>query len=151
MIGQRCRNVKAADAPDVVAGYLVVNDVSVRDWQRATPTMTMGKSWDTHGPIGPWLVTADEIADPHDLRSARGSTTTPSGRSTKQMITNCWELIAHLSTAFTLLPGTIIATGTPAGVGFVMNPPRCLDARLDRAHRDRQVGRHIENPVIAQP
>ena len=65
---QRCRNVRPPTRADVVAGYLVVNDVSVRDWQRATPTMTMGKSWDTHGPIGPWLVTADEIPDPHDLR-----------------------------------------------------------------------------------
>ena len=62
------QRVSVDDAPRVVAGYLIVNDVSVRDWQRATPTMTMGKSWDTHGPIGPWLVTADEIADPHDLR-----------------------------------------------------------------------------------
>ena len=66
------------------------------------------------------------------------------------MITNCWELIAHLSTAFTLLPGTIIATGTPAGVGFVMDPPRCLTPGSHRAHRDRQLGT-IENPVVAQP
>ena len=66
VIGRRCRAVDEADALAVVAGYLVVNDVSVRDWQLRSPTMTMGKSWDTHGPIGPWLVTADEIPDPHE-------------------------------------------------------------------------------------
>ena len=139
VIGTRCRNVSAADAPSVVAGYLIVNDVSVRDWQRASPTMTMGKSWDTHGPTGPWLVSADEVGDPHDL----GIRTWVDGdlrqdASTKQMITDCWDLIAHLSTAFTLLPGTIIATGTPAGVGIAMDPPRLHETRLDRAYRDRQ-------------
>ena len=151
VIGTRCRNVSVDDAPSVVAGYLIVNDVSVRDWQRATPTMTMGKSWDTHGPIGPWLVSADEIGDPHDL-SVR---TWVDGdlrqdASTKQMITNCWELIAHLSTAFTLLPGTIIATGTPAGVGFVMDPPRCLNPGSTVRIEIDKLGA-LENPVIAQP
>jgi 2-keto-4-pentenoate hydratase/2-oxohepta-3-ene-1,7-dioic acid hydratase in catechol pathway len=151
VIGTRCRTVSVADAPSVVAGYLIVNDVSVRDWQRATPTMTMGKSWDTHGPIGPWLVTADEVGDPHDL-SIR---TWVDGdlrqdASTKQMITNCWELIAHLSTAFTLLPGTIIATGTPAGVGFVMDPPRCMKPGSTVRIEIDKLGT-LENPVIAQP
>jgi 2-keto-4-pentenoate hydratase/2-oxohepta-3-ene-1,7-dioic acid hydratase in catechol pathway len=151
VIGTRCRNVSVAEAPSVVAGYLIVNDVSVRDWQRATPTMTMGKSWDTHGPTGPWLVTADEVGDPHDL----GIRTWVDGdlrqdASTKQMITNCWELIAHLSTAFTLLPGTIIATGTPAGVGFVMDPPRCMKAGSTVRIEIDKLG-VLENPVIAQP
>ncbi|HVE19398.1 MAG TPA: fumarylacetoacetate hydrolase family protein [Ilumatobacteraceae bacterium] len=151
VIGTRCRNVSVDDAPSVVAGYLIVNDVSVRDWQRATPTMTMGKSWDTHGPTGPWLVSPDEVGDPHDL-SVR---TWVDGdlrqdASTKQMITNCWELIAHLSTAFTLLPGTIIATGTPAGVGFVMDPPRCLNPGSTVRIEIDKLG-VLENPVIAQP
>ena len=151
VIGKRCRNVSVADAPSVVAGYLIVNDVSVRDWQRATPTMTMGKSWDTHGPIGPWLVTADEIADPHNLKLR----TWVDGEirqdaSTSQMITNCWEQIAHMSTAFTLLPGTIIATGTPAGVGFVMQPPRCLKPGSQVRIEIEGIGT-IDNPVIAQP
>jgi 2-keto-4-pentenoate hydratase/2-oxohepta-3-ene-1,7-dioic acid hydratase in catechol pathway len=151
VIGQRCRGVKAVDAADVVAGYLVVNDVSVRDWQRATPTMTMGKSWDTHGPIGPWLVTTDEITDPHDLRIRTWvDDELRQDASTAQMIHNCWELIAHLSTAFTLLPGTIIATGTPAGVGFVMDPPRCLSAGSTVRIEIESIGT-IENPVIAQP
>jgi 2-keto-4-pentenoate hydratase/2-oxohepta-3-ene-1,7-dioic acid hydratase in catechol pathway len=151
VIGTRCRNVSVADAPSVVAGYLIVNDVSVRDWQRATPTMTMGKSWDTHGPIGPWLVSADEVGDPHDLNLRTWvDGDLRQDASTKQMITNCWELIAHLSTAFTLLPGTIIATGTPAGVGFVMDPPRCMKPGSTVRIEIDKLG-FLENPVIAQP
>ncbi len=72
VIGRRCRHVSRDDAPDVVAGYLVVNDVTVRDWQLRVPTWTMGKSFDTHGPLGPWLVTPDEVPDPHQLRRLLG-------------------------------------------------------------------------------
>lgn len=151
VIGTRCRNVSVDRAHEVVAGYLIVNDVSVRDWQRASPTMTMGKSWDTHGPIGPWLVTADEISDPHDLHIRTWvDDDLRQDASTKLMITNCWELIAFLSTAFTLLPGTIIATGTPAGVGFVMTPPRCLSAGMHVRIEIEGIGT-IDNPVVAQP
>ena len=151
VIGTRCRSVPAARAHEVVAGYVVVNDVSVRDWQRATPTMTMGKSWDTHGPIGPWLVTADELTDPHDLRIRTWvDGDLRQDASTSLMINDCWELIAHLSTAFTLLPGTIIATGTPAGVGFVMDPPRCLKAGSVVRIEIDGIGT-IENPVVPQP
>jgi 2-keto-4-pentenoate hydratase/2-oxohepta-3-ene-1,7-dioic acid hydratase in catechol pathway len=135
----------------VIAGYLVVNDVSVRDWQRATPTMTMGKSWDTHGPIGPYLVTADEIADPHDLRIRTWvDGELRQDESTSSMLTNCWELIEHLSTAFTLLPGMIIATGTPAGVGIAMDPPALLRVGQTVRVEIEGIGA-IENPVIAQP
>lgn len=151
VIGMECRNVSVERANEVVAGYLVVNDVSVRDWQRASPTMTMGKSWDTHGPIGPWLVTPDEIPDPHDLRIRTWvDEELRQDASTALMITNCWELIAFLSTAFTLLPGTIIATGTPAGVGFVMDPPRCLSAGMHVRIEIDSIGT-IDNPVVAQP
>jgi 2-keto-4-pentenoate hydratase/2-oxohepta-3-ene-1,7-dioic acid hydratase in catechol pathway len=150
VIGSRCRNVSVERAHEVVAGYLIVNDVSVRDWQKASPTMTMGKSWDTHGPTGPWLVTADEIPDPHDLRIRTWvDDDLRQDASTKLMITNCWELIAFLSTAFTLLPGTIIATGTPAGVGFVMKPPRCLDPGMHVRIEIEAIGT-IDNPVVAQ-
>jgi 2-keto-4-pentenoate hydratase/2-oxohepta-3-ene-1,7-dioic acid hydratase in catechol pathway len=150
VIGRRCRNVPADRAHEVVAGYLIVNDVSVRDWQRATPTMTMGKSWDTHGPIGPWLVTADELTDPHSLaiRTYVDGELRQDG-NTKQMINDCWELIAHISTAFTLLPGTVIATGTPEGVGFVMDPPGCLTAGSVVRIEIDGIGA-IENPVVAQ-
>jgi 2-keto-4-pentenoate hydratase/2-oxohepta-3-ene-1,7-dioic acid hydratase in catechol pathway len=112
--------------------------------------MTMGKSWDTHGPIGPYFVTADEVGDPHNLRLQ----TWVDGElrqdaNTSLMITNVWEQIAHISTACTLLPGTIIATGTPAGVGFVMEPPRCLKVGSVVRIEIERLGA-IENPVVAQ-
>ncbi|GAA2576624.1 ureidoglycolate lyase [Winogradskya consettensis] len=119
VIGTRCRNVSAADARSVVAGYLVTNDVSVRDWLSArSPTFTLGKSFDTHGPIGPWLTTDDEITDPHDLRlrlTVNGETR--QDWTTGDMIHNIWDQIAELTTVMTLMPGDILATGTPAGIG----------------------------------
>ena len=148
VIGRRCRAVGPASALEAVAGYLVVNDVSVRDWQRRSPTMTMGKSWDTHGPIGPWLVTADEIPDPQDLRIRTWvDGDLRQDESTKSMIHDCAELIVHLSTAFTLLPGTIIATGTPAGVGFRMDPPGLLRAGQHVRIEIDRIGA-IDNPVV---
>jgi 2-keto-4-pentenoate hydratase/2-oxohepta-3-ene-1,7-dioic acid hydratase in catechol pathway len=124
VIGRRCRHVPADAAFEVVAGYVVVNDVSVRDWQLRSPTMTLGKSFDTHGPIGPWLTTVDEIADPHDLsiRTWLNDELVQDG-STSSMIFDIPAQIATLSTSFTLEPGDIIATGTPAGVGLVRQPP----------------------------
>ncbi len=119
VIGKRCRHVAAADAPGVVAGYLCANDVSVRDWQFRAPTMTLGKSFDTHGPIGPWLTTPDEIADPHALELktwVNGDLRQHS--NTRNLIFNCWSIIETLSTVFTLEPGDIVSTGTPSGVGM---------------------------------
>jgi len=150
VIGTRCRNVPKERAHEVVAGYLVVNDVSVRDWQLATPTMTMGKSWDTHGPIGPWMVTADEIPDPHDLRIKTWvDGDLRQDESTALMLNDCWELIEFLSTACTLLPGTIIATGTPAGVGFKMQPSGCVNPGSTVRIEIEKIG-VIENPFVAQ-
>jgi|SRR5579884_2343722 len=150
VIGTSCRAVPVERAPEVVAGYLVVNDVSVRDWQYATNTWTMGKGWDTHGPTGPWLVTADELADPHDLRIRTWvDGETRQDASTADMIHNCWELIAYLTTAFTLLPGTIIATGTPAGVGYTREPPALLHPGSRVEVEIDGVGR-ILNPVVAE-
>ena len=153
VIGTRCRAVPAARAHQVVAGFLVVNDVSVRDWQFATSQWTMGKGWDSHGPIGPWLVTADELPDrdPHRLRL----TTVVDGEvrqdsMTDHMINDCWRLIEFVSTASTLLPGTIIATGTPAGVGYHMDPPRMLRPG-SRVHVEIEGIGAIDNPVIAEP
>jgi 2-keto-4-pentenoate hydratase/2-oxohepta-3-ene-1,7-dioic acid hydratase in catechol pathway len=119
VIGKRCHDVSEADALSVVAGYLVCNDVTARDWQQRSPTYTLGKSFDTHGPIGPWLTTADEVADPHDLTltlSVNGEERQRS--STGDMIYNIAAQIAYLSTVMTLEPGDLIATGTPAGVGI---------------------------------
>ena len=124
VIGKPAKGVAEADAKDHVFGYFVANDVSARDWQFHTPTFTMGKSFDTHGPIGPWIVTADEISDPHalDLRSYVNGELRQSN-NTGQMIHNLWAQIAYLSTAFTLETGDLIATGTPEGVGVGREPP----------------------------
>jgi 2-keto-4-pentenoate hydratase/2-oxohepta-3-ene-1,7-dioic acid hydratase in catechol pathway len=127
VIGRRCRHVPRAAAREVIAGFVVVNDVSVRDWQRRTPTMTMGKSFDTHCPFGPALVTRDEVAD----EGALAISTWVNGErrqhsSTHQLIFDCAALIEHLSTAFTLEPGDLVSTGTPAGVAAAMSPPRWL-------------------------
>lgn len=150
VIGRAARAVSAADAPDYIAGYTIMNDVSVRDWQRASPTMMMGKSWDTHGPCGPWMVTSDSI-DPHGCRLV----TEVSGEvrqdaKTDDLIFNCYEIVEHLSTAFTLDPGTIIATGTPAGVGLFFDPPRLLSPGDEVSITIEGIGT-LTNPVIAEP
>ena len=122
VIGQNCRHVSKDDAHKVIAGYTIANDVSVRDWQMRVPTFTIGKSFDTHCPFGPAIVTKDEIADPHDLHlktEVNGEIRQES--NTKHLIFNCFELIEHLSTAFTLEAGDLILTGTPSGVGVVEN------------------------------
>ena len=151
VIGTRCRAVPVDRALDVVAGYMVVNDVSVRDWQQRSATFTMGKSWDTHGPTGPWMVTADEVPDPQDLRIRTWvDEDLRQDESTGAMIFSCAELISHLSTAFTLLPGTIIATGTPAGVGFKMVPPGTLSPGQRVRIEIDGIGT-IDNPCVAGP
>jgi 2-keto-4-pentenoate hydratase/2-oxohepta-3-ene-1,7-dioic acid hydratase in catechol pathway len=127
VIGRAAKGVTAADALDHVFGYLVANDVSARDWQRHSPTFTMGKSFDTHGPIGPWIVTADEIPDPQSLALrclVNGEVRQQS--TTADMSFGIAEQIEYLSTAFTLEPGDLLATGTPEGVGAAMDPPRFL-------------------------
>jgi 2-keto-4-pentenoate hydratase/2-oxohepta-3-ene-1,7-dioic acid hydratase in catechol pathway len=124
VIGQPAKHVSEGDAINHVFGYVVANDVSARDWQRHSPTFTMGKSFDTHGPIGPWIVTADEIPDPHrlGLRCLVNGAVRQDG-NTSELIYNVWQQIAYLSTAFTLDAGDLIATGTPSGVGVGMIPP----------------------------
>jgi 2-keto-4-pentenoate hydratase/2-oxohepta-3-ene-1,7-dioic acid hydratase in catechol pathway len=127
VIGARCRHVPRARAREVIAGFVVVNDVSVRDWQRRTPTMTMGKSFDTHCPFGPALVTADEIANEGALEiSTWVNGERRQHSNTNQLIFDCAALIEHLSTAFTLEPGDLVTTGTPAGVAVAMTPPKWL-------------------------
>jgi 2-keto-4-pentenoate hydratase/2-oxohepta-3-ene-1,7-dioic acid hydratase in catechol pathway len=151
VIGRRCRHVPAARAREVIGGYLVVNDVTVRDWQFKSPTMTLGKSFDTHGPTGPWVVTADEIADPQDLRiRTRVNGELVQDASTAGMIFDCAQQIETLSTAFTLEPGDIISTGTPAGVGIVRKPMLLLKAG-DRVSVEVSGVGTIENPVVDEP
>jgi 2-keto-4-pentenoate hydratase/2-oxohepta-3-ene-1,7-dioic acid hydratase in catechol pathway len=151
VVGRRCRHVPRDRAHEVIAGYVVVNDVSVRDWQLRTPTMTMGKSFDTHGPMGPWLVTPDEVGDPHalELRTwVNGELRQHS--NTSQLIFDCFAQVEHLSTAFTLEPGDVVTTGTPAGVGGAMKPPRFLVAGDVVRIEIERVGR-IENRVVPEP
>lgn len=125
VIGRRCRHVSPEDARDAIAGYTCANDLSVRDWQGKAKTMTLGKSFDTHGPLGPWLVTEDELGDPHDLR-IRGylNDELRQDSSTAEMVFDCFEQVSHLSEAFTLEPGDTIATGTPSGVALGRPPIR---------------------------
>ena len=151
VIGRRCRHVPLERAHEVIGGYVVVNDVTVRDWQLRTPTMTIGKSFDTHGPIGPWVVTKDEIPDPQKLaiRTWVNGELLQNG-NTKDMVYDCAQQIEHLSTAFTLEPGDIISTGTPAGVGIVRKPPVLLKAGDVVRVEVEGVG-VLENPVIEEP
>ena len=150
VIGRSARTVSAADAPAYIAGYTIMNDVSVRDWQRASPTMMMGKSWDTHGPCGPWMVTSDAI-DPHSCRLiTEVSGEVRQDANTDDLIFDCYQIVEHLSTAFTLDPGTIIATGTPAGVGLYFDPPRLLSPGDEVSITIEGIGT-LTNPVIAQP
>lgn len=126
VIGRRARHVSAGDAASVVFGYAVGNDFSVRDWQLMTSQFTLGKSFDTHAPYGPWIVTADAL-DPHglDIRCSVNGDLRQSS-NTREMIFNCWQQIEMLSAAMTLEPGDVIFTGTPAGIGHVRTPPQYL-------------------------
>jgi 2-keto-4-pentenoate hydratase/2-oxohepta-3-ene-1,7-dioic acid hydratase in catechol pathway len=153
VIGARCRHVPAERAHEVIAGYTIANDVSVRDWQLRSPTMTLGKSFDTHGPLGPWIVTPDELGDPHDLRIRTyvNDELRQDGR-TADMIFDCYAQVAHLSQAFTLEPGDVIATGTPAGIGAVRRPfPSGLLAVGDVVRVEIDGIGELRNAVVAEP
>jgi 2,4-didehydro-3-deoxy-L-rhamnonate hydrolase len=123
VIGSTAKYVSEAEALSHVAGYCIVNDVSERSFQMATTQWDKGKGFDTAGPIGPWLVTTDEIADPQNLDMALDV----NGRrmqtgNTRTMIFSVAKIVSHVSQYMTLLPGDIIATGTPPGVGLGMKP-----------------------------
>ena len=151
VIGKRCRRVPKNRAREVIAGYLICNDVSVRDWQQRAATMTLGKSWDTHGPLGPWLVTGDELGDPHVLDL---ETTVDGERrqksNTKNLVFDCFAQVETLSTVFTLEPGDVISTGTCGGVGVAMNPRGFLKVGQRVRIAISGLGA-IENEVIAEP
>ncbi len=129
VIGRRCKNVSRADAPDYVLGYTCANDVSARDWQKegGGSQWCRGKSFDTFCPLGPALVTPDEIPNPNALRiSTKVNGETLQDSTTADMIFDVAALIEFLSGSTTLLPGTVILTGTPSGVGMARTPPRWL-------------------------
>ncbi len=151
VIGRRCRHVPRARAHEVIAGFVVCNDVSVRDWQMRAQTFTLGKSFDTHAPFGPFIVTSDEVGDPHDLDLktwVNGELRQNS--NTRHLVFDCYEQIETLTAAFTLEPGDLVLTGTPSGVGIGFDPRRFLKVgdvvRIEIA----KLG-HIENAVIAEP
>jgi 2-keto-4-pentenoate hydratase/2-oxohepta-3-ene-1,7-dioic acid hydratase in catechol pathway len=153
VIGTRCRHVPVENAHEVIAGYTIANDVSVRDWQLRTPTMTIGKSFDTHGPLGPWIVTADELGDPHNLGiRTYVNDEIRQDSNTGEMIFNCYQQVSHLSEAFTLEPGDVIATGTPAGVGAVRQPfPKGLLKVGDVVRIEVDGIGELQNIVIEEP
>lgn len=151
VIGKRCRHVSKENARSVIAGYMVCNDFTVRDWASRSPTMTIGKSFDTHGPVGPWLTTADEVKDPHDfnLKLFVNGELRQSDNS-GGMTHNIFDQIAHLTAAMTLEPGDLIATGTPSGIGVAMSPPRLLKVGdVVRAEIDG-LG-HLESVIVSEP
>lgn len=147
VIGRRVRRADVATALASIAGYTVGNDVSVRDWQQDTQTMWPGKSFDTHGPIGPWIVTPDEV-NPEDLRIRTWvDDELRQDGSTKEMVTGIGEMIAALSRVCTLEPGDLVATGTPGGVGLFSGKLLQVGQRV-RVEIEG-VGT-IDNPVVAE-
>ena len=127
VIGKRCKNVNEADALDVIFGYTCLNDVSARDLQNATTQWFKGKTLDDTCPLGPWIVSADEIGDPQNLEvTLRLNGEVKQHAPTSAMIFSVARIISYLSQGLTLEPGDIIATGTPEGVGFARNPPEFL-------------------------
>jgi len=127
VIGAGGRHISREAAPAAVFGWCAGNDVSVRDWQMRTSQWVLGKSFDTHAPFGPWIVTADEVPNPHALAIrafVNGEKRQES--NTRQLVFNVWAQLEELSQAMTLAPGDLIFTGTPSGVGAAMNPPQFL-------------------------
>ena len=151
IIGKECRHVSYDNAKNCIYGYTVVNDFTIRDWQFRGPphTMTMGKSWDTHCPFGPCIVTADEIDDPHKLNlKTYVNDEERQNTNTELMIYDCYTLIEYLSTAFTLTPGDLIPTGTPEG--SALSTQNWLKPG-DKVRVEVENIGYIENNIIQEP
>jgi 2-keto-4-pentenoate hydratase/2-oxohepta-3-ene-1,7-dioic acid hydratase in catechol pathway len=150
VIGKRGRHVPRERAHEVIGGYMVLNDVSVRDWQLQSPQWSISKSFDTHAPTGPWVTLAGTI-DPSGLRLqtwVNGDLRQDS--NTRELVVDCLDLVAHLSQACTLEPGDIIATGTPGGVGFLRQPPLYLEP-ADEVRVEIEGLGALVNRVIDEP
>ncbi len=150
VIGKPGRHIPAEKWQDHVFGYTCVNDVSARDFQMATSQWLMGKTFDTFAPMGPYLVTADEVPDPHNLSiglTINGEWLQNS--NTRELIFKIPELVAHLSSVFTLESGDIVSTGTPPGVGSARKPPRFLRPGDDVIVHIQSVG-DLRNPAVAE-
>ena len=151
VIGKECRHVPYDSAIECIYGYTVVNDFTIRDWQFRGPphTMTMGKSWDTHCPFGPCIVTADEINDPHNLNlKTFVNEEERQNTNTNLMIYDCFTLVEYLSTAFTLMPGDLVPTGTPEGSALStqnwLKPGDKVKVEIEN------IG-YIENNIVQEP
>jgi 2-keto-4-pentenoate hydratase/2-oxohepta-3-ene-1,7-dioic acid hydratase in catechol pathway len=150
VIGKGGRHIPEARWREHVFGYTILNDVSARDFQMATSQWMIGKTFDTFAPMGPAIVTADEIEDPHNLAiSLELSGDLMQNSNTSNLVFGVPALIAYLSSVFTLEPGDIIATGTPPGVGFARKPPRYLMAGDEVRVRVEGLG-ELYNPVVAE-
>jgi 2-keto-4-pentenoate hydratase/2-oxohepta-3-ene-1,7-dioic acid hydratase in catechol pathway len=150
VIGKGGRHIPEARWREHVFGYTILNDVSARDFQMATSQWMIGKTFDTFCPMGPAIVTADEVENPHNLAiSLDLSGDLLQNSNTNNLIFNVPQLIAYLSSVFTLEPGDVIATGTPGGVGFARKPPRYLKAGDEVRVRIEGLG-ELFNPVVAE-
>jgi 2-keto-4-pentenoate hydratase/2-oxohepta-3-ene-1,7-dioic acid hydratase in catechol pathway len=151
VIGQGGRNIPEADWEDHVFGYTIMNDVSARDVQLATTQWTLGKNFPTFAPLGPWIVSKDEVPDPHQLDialSINGETLQKS--NTRELIFKLPRLISYISTMMPLVAGDIISTGTPGGVGMGRKPQRWLKPGDDVVVEVSGIG-SLRNPVLAEP
>jgi 2-keto-4-pentenoate hydratase/2-oxohepta-3-ene-1,7-dioic acid hydratase in catechol pathway len=154
VIGKSAKNLKVQEAMTCVLGYTCANDISARDWQleKQKGQWVRGKSFDTFCPLGPWLVTKDEMADPDRLhiRAILNDGDILQDASTSNMIFPVAAILSFLSQSMTLLPGTVILTGTPEGVGFTRQPPLFLKAGDRITVEIEGIGR-LSNPVIQEP
>jgi 2-keto-4-pentenoate hydratase/2-oxohepta-3-ene-1,7-dioic acid hydratase in catechol pathway len=150
VIGKTARHVSAAQALDYVAGYMPINDVSARDYQNRTSQWTIGKTFDTFAPMGPALVTADEIANPNNLKiSLTINGETLQNSNTDKLIFNVQQLVESISEVMTLEPGDVVSTGTPPGVGMARNPKRFMKAG-DVVNVTIEGLGTLSNPVVAE-
>lgn len=150
VIGKGGRNIPAERAMEHVIGYTIINDISARDFQTATTQWLMGKTFDTFCPMGPWIVTKDEIADPHalDISLEIGGEILQKS-NTRELVFQIPRLVEYVSSAVTLEPGDVFATGTPGGVGFARKPPRWLKPGEETIVRIEGIG-ELRNPIVAE-
>lgn len=150
VIGKGGKHIAADEAPATIFGYCVGNDVTERMWQHASPQWSLGKSFDTHAPMGPWIVTADELGNPHDLALrcyVNGEKRQDS--NTRHLVFDIWQQVAHLSVGMTLEPGDCLFTGTPGGVGAAMDPRHFLQPGDTVRCEIDGIG-HIEGTMAAE-
>ena len=149
VVGHGGRHIGKAEAPGAIFGYCCGNDATERMWQHSTPQWVLGKSFDTHAPFGPWITTADEVADPHALAiRCLVNDEVRQDSNTRHLVFDLWDQIEHLSKAMTLEAGDLIFTGTPGGVGAAMDPRQFLKVG-DRVKVEIEGLGALDNPCVA--